>query len=190
MNNDPFYDLYKNIVSRGGEPIFIRNLKKKYHISFAFHISINWDSCAFITNNFLNFKFSTKTYKLLNDLVNKYMKILEFKDTFISDKEIYYYLISFIENYKSNNISNKTVTIQWRKICPKGRRRQDRILANGIELADKLASNFPKNILIRLVGTANLSIREQISIIKKTDLDNLNYLSLCQINPYYMKFFQ
>ena len=70
LNNDPLYDLYKNIVSRGGEPIYIRNLKKKYHISSAFHIPINWDSGAFITNNFLNCKYSTKTYKLLNDLIN------------------------------------------------------------------------------------------------------------------------
>ena len=47
FNNDPFYDLYKNIVSRGGEPIYIKNLKKKYLISNAFHIPINWDSGAF-----------------------------------------------------------------------------------------------------------------------------------------------
>ena len=47
LNNDPFYDLYKNIVSRGGDPIYIRNLKKKYQISSAFHIQINWDSGAF-----------------------------------------------------------------------------------------------------------------------------------------------
>ena len=68
FNNDPFYDLYKNIVSRGGEPIYIRNLKKKYHISSAFHIPINWDSPTFITNKFYNCKYSTKTYKLLNEL--------------------------------------------------------------------------------------------------------------------------
>ena len=67
FNNDPFYDLYKNIVSRGGEPIYIKNLKKKYHISKAFHIPINWDSPAFIHNKFHNCKHSTKTYKLLND---------------------------------------------------------------------------------------------------------------------------
>ena len=29
INNDPFYDLYKNLISRGGEPIYIKNLKKK-----------------------------------------------------------------------------------------------------------------------------------------------------------------
>ena len=180
LNNDPLYDLYKNIVSRGGEPIYIRKLKRKYHISSAFHIPINWDSGAFITNNFLNCKYSTKSYKLLNDLVNKYMKIPDFKDTFISDKEIYYYPLSVIENHKSNIIFNKTVTIQWRKVWPKGRMGQERILANGIELADKLASNLPKNILIRLVDTASLSIREQISIMKKTDyLVGIHGAGLC-----------
>ena len=169
LNNDPFYELYKNIVSRGGEPIYIRNLKKKYHISSAFHIPINWDSGAFIINDFHNCKYSTKTYKLLNELINKYMKIPDFKDSFISDNEIYYYPQSVIENSKSNITFNKTVTIQWRKVWPKGRKGQFRILANGQELADKLASNLPDNILIRLVDTASLSFSEQISIMRKTD---------------------
>ena len=180
FNNDPFYDLYKNIVSRGGEPIYIKNLTKKYHISSAFHIPINWDSPAFITNKFYNCKYSTRTYKLLNDLVNKYMKIPEFKDTFISDKDIYYYPQSVAKNYKSNNIFNKTVTIQWRKVWPKGRKRQKRILGNGQELADKLAAILPKNILIRLVDTARLSISEQISIMRKTDyLIGIHGAGLC-----------
>ena len=169
LNNDPFYDLYKNIVSRGGEPIYIRNLKKKYQISSAFHIPINWDSGSFITNGFQNCKYSTKTYILLNDLVNKYMKIPDFKDAFISDNEVYYYPQSIIENYKSNITFKKAVTIQWRKVWPKGRKGQFRILDNGQELADKLASNLPGNILIRLVDTASLSVSEQISIMRKTD---------------------
>ena len=75
FNNDPFYDLYRNIVSKGGEPIYIKNLKKKYHISLAFHIPINLDSPAFIHNKFHNCKYSTKTYKLLNNLVNQYNSI-------------------------------------------------------------------------------------------------------------------
>jgi hypothetical protein len=180
FNNDPFYDLYRNIVSRGGKPIYIKNLKKKYHISSAFHIPINWDSGAFITNNFHNCKYSTKAYKLLNDLVNKYMKIPKFKDTFISDNIIYYYPKSVIENYKSNIFFYKTVTIQWRKVWPKGRIGQYRILANGQELADKLASILPKNILIRLVDTAGLSITEQISIMRKTDyLVGIHGAGLC-----------
>jgi len=180
LNNDPFYDLYKNIVSRGGEPIFIRNLTKKYHISSAIHIPINWDSGAFIYNTFRNCKYPTKTYELLNDLVNKYMNIQDFKDKFISDNEIYYYPQSIIDNYKSNIVFDKAVTIQWRKVWPKGRKGQSRILANGPELADKLASILPKNVLIRLVDTANMSIGEQISIIKKTDyLVGIHGAGLC-----------
>ena len=63
----------------------------------------------------------------------------------------------------------KSVTIQWRKVWPKGRKGQFRILGNGPQLADKLASFLPKNILIRLVDTASLHMREQISILRKTD---------------------
>ena len=38
IKQDPFYDLYKNIISRGGEPIYIRDLNKKYLISSAVHV--------------------------------------------------------------------------------------------------------------------------------------------------------
>ena len=108
------------------------------------------------------------------------MKIPKFKDTFISDKEIYYYPQSVSENYKSNIIFNKAVTIQWRKVWPKGRKRQQRILGNGQELADKLAAFLPKNILIRLVDTARLSTSEQISIMRKTDyLVGIHGAGLC-----------
>jgi hypothetical protein len=54
-------------------------------------------------------------------------------------------------------------------VWPKGRKNQQRLLGNGPELADKLASLLPKNILIRLVDTASLTIAEQISIVRKTD---------------------
>ena len=94
------------------------------------------------------------------------MKIPEFKDTFISDKDIYYYPQSVSKNYKSNIIFNKTVTIQWRKVWPKGRKGQQRILGNGQELAEKLA--------------AILSISEQISIMRKTDyLIGIHGAGLC-----------
>ena len=60
--------------------------------------------------------------------------------------------------------------MQWRKVWPKGRKFQQRILGNGLEIADKLALILhKKNYLIRLVDTATLSIKEQISIMKKTD---------------------
>lgn len=47
INNDPFYDLYKNLISRVGEPIYIKNLKKKYYIKSVFHLPNNWDSPCF-----------------------------------------------------------------------------------------------------------------------------------------------
>ena len=172
IKDDPFYDIYKNMISRGGKPIYIKDLKKKYHISSAIHIPINWDSPCFIENGrfFLpNCKHPTKTYKLYNDLVDKYLNIPNFKDSFISDKKIFYYPKSIIKNHKLKTIFNKTVTIQWRKVWPKGRKGQSRILGNGPQLADKLSSILPKNILIRLVDTANLPMNEQISIMRKTD---------------------
>ena len=42
-------------------------------------------------------------------------------------------------------------------------------MGNGPELADKLASLLPKDILIRLVDTADLNTFEQISIAKNSD---------------------
>ena len=173
LKDEPLYVLYKNIISRGGEPIFLRDLKKRYHISSAFHIPINYDSPLFIKlnikNGFPNCKYSTQTYNILNALINKYLKISIFKDTFISDGEIFYYPETVIKNSKFNNIFNKTITIQWRKTWPKGRKYQQRLLGNGPELADKLSLILPKNYLIRLVDTACLSIIEQISIMRKTD---------------------
>ena len=54
-------------------------------------------------------------------------------------------------------------------INPRGRKGQQRILGNGPELADKLASKLPKNILLRLIDTAALPISQQISILRETD---------------------
>ena len=97
------------------------------------------------------------------------MNISKFEDSFVSDNEIFYYPKPIIQNYKLKTIFNKKVTIQWRKVWPKGRIRQQRLLGNGKQLADKLASILPKNILIRLVDTASLSMKEQISIMRNTD---------------------
>ena len=44
LPRNPFYDVYKKMISRGGEPINIKNLKKKYKISKVIHVPINWDS--------------------------------------------------------------------------------------------------------------------------------------------------
>ena len=104
----------------------------------------------------------TNTYKLLNNLINKYLNITKFKDTNIYNKEIFYYPKQF-------NNNSKIITIQWRKVWPKGRLNQKRILGNGPELSDKLSSIIPNNFFIRLVDTAQLPIVQQISIMKSTD---------------------
>jgi hypothetical protein len=176
IKDDPFYDIYKNLISRGGEPLYINKLKNKYHISTAIHVPINWDSTCFISSKTPNGSFSvpncnkpTKAYQLYNNLIDKYFNLLNFEDSFISDNQIFYYPKTIISNHKLKITFIKTVTIQWRKIWPKGRKGQFRILGNGPKLADKLASILPKNILIRLVDTASLHMREQISILRKTD---------------------
>ena len=170
IKQDPFYDLYKNIISRGGEPIYIRDLNKKYLISSAVHVPINWDSSAFLDIRFPYCgEYPGKAYKLLNDLVLKYMNITEYEDKFISDNEIYYYPKSVIESHNSNIQFKKYITIQWRKVWPKGRIGQSRILGNGPELAEKLSKFLPNDYLIGLIDTAGMSTREQISLMKKTD---------------------
>ena len=173
LKNDPFYPIYENIISRGGKPIYIRNLDQKYHIDSAIHVPINWDSPLFIDlkipNGYPDCKYPTQTYNIFNNLINKYLKIPNFKDSFISDNKIFYYPRTVVQNLKLNNNFNKTITIQWRKVWPENRKYQKRILGNGPELADKLSSVLPKNYLIRLVDTASLSIIDQISIMRKTD---------------------
>ena len=97
------------------------------------------------------------------------MNISEFNDLFISDNETFYYPKKVIQNHKLNINFIKSITIQWRKVWPKGRNNQQRVLGNGPELANKLYSFLPDNYLLRLVVTASLTIIEQISIMKKTD---------------------
>ena len=97
------------------------------------------------------------------------MNISKFEDTLKSDGEIFYYPKSVIENHNSNIEFTKIVAFQWRKVWPKGRKGQQRLLENGPELTDKLASYLPKNILLRLINIARLPISQQIAILRKTD---------------------
>ena len=41
MKNDPFYDMYKILLSRGGDPVHIREIKNKFRISNAVLIPID-----------------------------------------------------------------------------------------------------------------------------------------------------
>ena len=169
IQNDPFYDLYKYLISRGGDPFHIRTLKKKYHISKALHVPINWDSPCFIHSSIPSCQYPSLTYKYFNHLVDEYMNIQPYKDSFISDNDVYYYPKSVIEHHKENNPFKKIVTFQWRRVWPRGRTSQGRILGNGPELAEKLSKELPDDYLIRLIDTAGLSISEQISIMRNTD---------------------
>ena len=144
-------------------------MSKKYHITSAIHIPINWDSPCFIISGIPSCKYPTLTYDFYNKLIDNYMNITEYQDSFKSDGDIYYYPKPIIENHESNINFTKIVTFQWRRVWPKGRNNQQRILGNGPELADKLAKALPKNILLRLIDTASLPISKQISIMRKTD---------------------
>ena len=169
FKNEPFYDFYTNILSRGNKPIYIRDLSKKYFISSAIHIPVAGDSPLFMFIKSPDCQYSIKTYKLMNSLVDKYLNIPIFQDSFISDNEIFYYPKKTIINHKLNTNFQKKITIQWRKVWPKGRINQQRILGNGPELAETLGSILPDDCLIRLVDSASLSIQQQISIMRKTD---------------------
>ena len=170
INDDPYYEIYKNIISRGGEITYIRNLnKKKYLIKSAFHIPFNLDSPCFLWRQVPHCKFATQTYKILNIIIDKYMNITEFVDSFITDNKRFYYPNSTINYYKSGQKFKKSLTILWRKPWPEGRTGQSRIFGNGPEVAEKLSNVLPKNILIRLVDTARLDITQQIALMKKTD---------------------
>ena len=169
LKSEPIYDLYINLISRKNNPIYIRNLKKKYYISSAINIPVAGDSPLFMFIKSPDCKYSIKTYKIINNLINKYLNIPIFNDTFISDNEIFYYPKSIINNHKLNKKFNKIVTIQWRKVWPKGRKNQKRILGNGPELAEILSKNLPNNILVRLVDSAALQIIQQISIMRNTN---------------------
>ena len=103
INNDPFYSLFKNIISRGGEPLYARNLDKNliYHVSNAILVPINWDSPVFCKTKIPTCLKISKTYKVLLKSIFKYMNIPEFFDGTNYDKEIFLYPKSF-ENSKLN----------------------------------------------------------------------------------------
>jgi hypothetical protein len=98
FNDDTFYYLYKYIISRGGEPLHIRSLNTRYHISNAIHLPINWDSPCFTQSDIPNCKNKSKTYHYLYNSVLKYMNITNFVDNKNYNKEIFYYPKSFINS--------------------------------------------------------------------------------------------
>ena len=169
LKNEPFFDFYTNIISRGNKPIYLRNLTKQYLISSAINIPVSGDSPLYMFLKSPDCKYSIKTYKIINNLINKYLNITIFQDSFISDKDIFYYPKKTINSHKLNISFHKEITIQWRKVWPKGRIKQERLLGNGPELAEILGSVLPDDFLIRLVDSASLPFTDQISIMRNTD---------------------
>ena len=168
INNDPYYDFYKLMISRGGEPIHIRDLHKKYHISKAIHVPINWDTPLFIRfKNPPKCKYQSKAFYYLNKYIDEYMNIPKFIEPVNYDNETFYYSKSVVD--PNSSTYTKFLTFQWRKAWPRGRKGQERLIGNGPEIIEILTSVLPKNILVRLVDTASLTMIEQISLMRKTD---------------------
>lgn len=163
---DPLYILYEELISRGGSPINIGNLSKKYQISSAINIPIYLDSPNYIFPEILKCKKKTKTFELLDQSIRKYMKIGKITYAPNYDKNIIYYPKNLNSNF---TIYKKFVTIQWNKEIPKDKNEKKRILGNGPELVEALSEQLPKNILVRLVDFSLLNIKYQISFMKKTD---------------------
>ena len=167
LKNDPYYDLYKIIISGGNEPIHIKDLHSNYHISNAVHIPINWDSPCFTKCLIPICRYPSLTYIKLYKSILKYMNSYKFNDSLSYNKEVFYYPKTVKD--PNSSIYTKFLTFQWRRPWPKNRKYQDRLLGDGPNLIDKLSKKLPQNILIRLVDTARLSYFEQISIMQKTD---------------------
>ena len=167
LDNDPLYDLYKYLISRGGEPIHISNLKTKYMVSSAIHVPINWDSPTFMLGSIRGCKYQSKAFHYLNAFIDKYINFKKFVEPIKYDNETFYYPKSVVD--PNSPIYKKFLTFQWRKAWPKGRKGQGRLLGNGPEIIEKLSNILPKHILIRLVDTASLKIIDQISLMRKTD---------------------
>ena len=168
IDNDPYYELYKNIVSRGGTTLHIRDLKKKYHISKAIHIPVNWDNpCFILFKSIPRCLYQSKAFYYLNELINKYINIPNFIEPTNYDNETFYYPKSVTD--PNSEKYTKFLTFQWRKAWPRGRTGQGRLIGNGPEMIEKLYEILPKHILIRLVDTASLTMIEQITLMRKTD---------------------
>ena len=91
LPQDPFSEIFKKMLSRGGGLIYVKNLKKKYKISKAINVPMNWDSSIFLYIGIPHCSSMMRTYQLYNDFVDKYMNLKPFIDNFISDNITYYY---------------------------------------------------------------------------------------------------
>jgi hypothetical protein len=58
------------------------------------------------------------------------LTIENYEDNFIADNSTYYYPKTIITNHISSNDFKKAITIIWRRVWPKGRKGQTKILGN------------------------------------------------------------
>jgi len=113
-DRDLNYFFYKNLISRGGEPIQIKNLKKKYHISTAFHIPFSWDTpLTYNIKTMPTCKYQSKAYFIFNQYVDKYIEIPKFNEPINYNNETFYY--SKTVKNPNSKIYTKFLTFQWRK---------------------------------------------------------------------------
>ena len=181
LKEDPLFELYKELISRGAPPMHISELKKKYFISAGMNIPIIYDSPLLIYSRIPKCKTQSRLYDFINQNIKDNMDLRRFVDRISYDKDVFYYpkrvLSPNSRNYK------KHVTIQWRKLLPKEITGKLRVMGNGPELAEKLAEKLPGNVLVRLVDLDRLPIRRQIMLMKKTtyfvaDFESGGFLSM------------
>ena len=165
---DVYYPFYSELISRGGDIIFFNELSKnkKYLIKNAINVPHLYDS-PFWVDGLLSCKYRSPAYKRLLHLIAKYLIIPEFHDSLDYNGTIIVYPKS-VKNVNDPKYT-KFVTIEWRKPFPPDRKNQQRLMGNGQELLNKLQAKMKKNILVRLVDTAYLSIIDQISLMLKTN---------------------
>ena len=149
--------------------LYFYNIIFEYYTFFKIKTSLNYKDTEDLEKLYqeINSSFKLNILTELNKDIKDYIELKKFKDSIGYSKDIFYYPKTIIN--PNSKIYKKFVTIQWRKVWPIGRTGQQRIMGNGPELAEALASKLPKHILIRLVDTAQLSMKEQIQIMKKTD---------------------
>ena len=166
---DFYYPFYSELISRGGDIIFLNELdkNKKYLIKHSINVPHIEDSPFFIYTGLLYCKYRTPPFKYLLHLISKYFFIPEFYDSLDYNDTI----IRYSTNIKNVNDTKYTkfVTIQWRKPFPPDRKNQGRLMGNGPELLNKLQAKMKDNVLVRLADTSYLSLNDQIALMLKTD---------------------
>ena len=90
-------------------------------MSSAIHIPIKWDSPCFIQSTIPTCQHPTMSYKYFNDLVNLYMNVETYQDTFKTNNDVYYYPKSVVENHNQNKPFKKILRFQWRRVWLRGR---------------------------------------------------------------------